>query len=88
MNVPASSFKKKPAGSGYAKKTTNHKALLRPVTFAALPEDIKRWKQAAAAEGRSFAWWIRDRLLSMDKRDQEMAARAIERADGRPEQSA
>jgi hypothetical protein len=74
---------KKPAGSGYAKKTTNHKALLRPVTFAALPEDIKRWKQAAATEGRSFAWWIRDRLLLMDKRDREMHVHASEQADGR-----
>jgi hypothetical protein len=78
--------KRKSAGSGYAKRSLNHKSVLVPVTFAALPEDINRWKKAAAAEGRSFAWWIRDRLLSMDKatekRDQEILVHA-EQADGR-----
>jgi hypothetical protein len=68
--------------SGYAKKSAKHsKSKLIPVAFAASAEDIKRWKKAADAEGRSLAWWIRLRMLAMDAQEQERTARAVEHAD-------
>jgi hypothetical protein len=64
-------------------KPKEPKERLRPTSFAALPEEIERWTQAAKALDRSYAWYIRSRLLELDKRDEELAARAAEPADGK-----
>lgn len=52
---------------------------LQSTSFAALPEEIARWKARAAQEQRSYGWWIRNRLLAADARDEESVARAAER---------
>lgn len=40
----------------------------RQVTFSicALPEEVKRWREAAMVDDRSFSSWIRSKLNSPD----------------------
>lgn len=65
---------------------TQKNSILIPVSFMALPEEIKRWEEAAKRVDRTRSWWIRNRLLAMDSQDEEknLAARkelvALEKA--------
>lgn len=53
---------------GRPKKYSHPKLALRPVSFAAYPEEIDRWRKAADAANRTFAWWIRNLLLNAEGR--------------------
>jgi hypothetical protein len=75
---------KKNTRAANVKKIADPKGRLRPISFAALPEEIQRWTRTAKAIDRSFAWWVRNRLLEFEKLEQEIAARATEQDDRMP----
>lgn len=63
---------KRPARAGRSKSNGARKSTVRPVSFAALPEEIERWKKAAEADRRTLAAWIRNRLIERDAQDGAM----------------
>lgn len=59
--------------SGNSKSRVSDKKQI-PVSFGAYPDELERWKAAAEAEDRPLSWWIRNRLIAADARDEELAA--------------
>lgn len=55
--------------------------LSRAVSFVATEEEYERWKQSAEKGSRTLSWWIRNRLLEMERIEQEFLARSMETAD-------
>ena len=43
---------------------------LKPVSLAAYPAEIERWKAAAKADSRPLAQWLRLRVLEAEKQQE------------------
>jgi hypothetical protein len=53
------------------------KPRLIPVSVAAYPDELERWKRKAAADNRPLSNWLRTRLLQADARDEQEATRFV-----------